>query len=106
MTEHYTQLTQATSTIPKHNALLTTEDFNSHISSHDTDNKFTFHQSTNTNGKLTIEYVEEADMITTNTHFQKIKGKLLTFLSDTGGIKTQVDYLMIRKRWMNSVVNC
>ena len=45
-------------------------------------------------------------MITTNTHFQKRKGKLSTFLSDTGGIKTQVDYIMIRKKWMNSVKNC
>ena len=44
-------------------------------------------------------------MITTNTHFQKRKGKLWTFLSDTGGINTQVDYIMIRKKWMNSVKN-
>ena len=104
--EHYYQLTQATATIPKHNVLLTVGDFNAHIGSHDTDNKFTFHQSINTNGKLAIDYAEEADMITTNTHFQKRKGKLWTFPSDTGGIKTQVDYIMIRKKWMNSVKNC
>ena len=95
--EHYYQLTQATATIPKHNILLTVGDFNVHIGSHDTDNKFTFHQSTNTNGKLAIDYAEEADMITTNTHFQKRKGKLWTFLSDTGSIKTQVDYIMLYK---------
>ena len=104
--EHYYQLTQATATIPKQNVLLTVGDFNAHISSHDTDNKFTFHHSTNTNGKLAIDYAEEADMITPNTHFQKSKGKLWTFLSDTGGIKPQVDYIMIRKKWMNSVKNC
>ena len=48
--EHYCQLTQATDTIPKHNVLLIIIDFNSYIGSHDTDNKFTFHQSTN--GKI------------------------------------------------------
>ena len=38
-----------------------------------------------------------------NTHFHKRKGKLWTFLSDTGGIKTKFDYIMLPRKWMNSV---
>ena len=87
--EHYYQLTKSIDTIPKHD-VLTIGDFNAKIGNHSTDNKFTFHQSTNTNGKLATDYAEEADVITTNTHFQKRKGKLLTFLSDTGVIKPKL----------------
>ena len=46
-------------------------DCNDHIGSHDTDNTFTFHQSTNTNEKLAIDYADEVDTITTKSTFKK-----------------------------------
>ena len=65
-----------------------------------------YHGITNTNGKLLINYAEEANMKVTNTHFKKRIGKHWTFMSDTNCIKTQVDYILIRNKWKNSVKNC
>ena len=72
-----------TATIAKYNVPLTFRNVNAHVVSHDTATKFRFNQLTKYNGKLAIDYLEEADIITINIHFQKIKGKLCTFLSDT-----------------------
>ena len=38
----------------------------------------------------------------TNTHFRKRVGKLWTFISDSSGIKTHVDYILIRYKQRNS----
>ena len=45
-------------------------------------------------------------MLVTKTHFRKPVGKLWTFMSDSSGIKTQVDFILIRNKWINSVKNC
>ena len=41
----------------------------------------------------------------TNPRFQKRPGKLWTFLSDAVLTKTQLDYVLVRKKWRNSVKN-
>ena len=76
-------------------------DFNAHIGSHQA--KFTYHSDTNKNGQLTIDFAEEANMLMANTHFQKKTGKLWTFISDMAGTKTQVDFIMINRKWKNSL---
>lgn len=65
--------------------------------------KYTYHEKTNGNGKLLLNMAEETNMMITNTRFQKRKGKLWTFISDMNGSKTQIDYIMINKKWKNSV---
>ena len=40
-----------------------------------------------------------------NVKFQKKSGKLWTYLSDMNGRKTQVDYILVNKKWKNSVHN-
>ena len=91
--------------IPKHNVLLTIDDFNAHISESNF-NRYTYHSTTNTNGKLGIGHAEEAHLKVTNTNFRKRFGKLCTYMSDTNYIKTQVDFILIRNKWKNSVKNC
>ena len=47
----------------------------------------------------------EKDLTITNTHFQKKQGKLWTYISDMNGSKSQVDYILIRRKRKNTVKN-
>ena len=89
-TDHYTNLSNAIKSIPKHNVLIVVGDCNAHIGTDDA--LFTFHENTNTNGKLLLDLVEENNLVITNTTFQKRQGNLWTYLSDMNGCKSQIDY--------------
>ena len=52
------------------------------------------------------DVIEEAGLVITDTMFRKKSGKLWTYISDMTGNKTQIDYIMINKKWRNSVRNC
>ena len=101
--DHYTTLANVINSVPKHNITLVLGDCNAHIGNNDA--KFTFHESTNTNGKLLLDLVEESNMVITNTIFQKKHGKLWTYVSDMSGSKSQIDYILINRKWKNSVKN-
>ena len=102
--EHFNNLNEVTASIPKHNVLLVVGDFNGHIGK--THEQYTYHNITNKNGQHVIDFAEEADMFITNTNFRKKCGKLWTYISDMSGTKTQVDYILIRRKWKNSVKDC
>ena len=72
----------ATLSIPKHNVLLTIGDFNAHISENNKC-RYTYHNSTNSNEKLVIDYTEKTNMLLIKTNFRKRVGKLWTFMSDS-----------------------
>ena len=101
--EHYTNLASAISTIPKHNVLLVLGDFNAHLGTDDV--KYSYHKKSNTNGQLLIDLSLEGNLIITNTSLRKRPGKLWTYLSDMTGSKTQIDYILINKKWKNLVKN-
>ena len=101
--DHYNNLTNAVKSVPKHNVLLFIGDCNAHIGNKSA--KFTYHQTTNANGRYLLDMAEEADLILTNTTFQKKRGKLWTYISDMNGAKTQIDYILINRKWKNSVKN-
>ena len=65
--------------------------------------KYTYHDKTNLNGHLLYDYAQEADLLIANTHFRKRNGKLWTFISDCNGTKTQIDFIMVRENWRNSI---
>ena len=102
--EHYSNLTAATASIPKHNTILVMGDFNAHLGNDDA--HFTYHQDTNKNGHLMIDYLQESNLMVGNTNFRKKRNKLWTFISDMSGAKTQVDYILINRKWKNSMKNC
>ena len=58
----------------------------------------------NRNGKLLHELAVEKNLIIGNTSFQKGLGKLWTYIGP-GGYKSQIDYIIIRKKWRNSLLN-
>ena len=100
--EHYNILRGAINSIPAHNLLIGVGDFNARIGKED--GKFTFHEETNRNGEYMTDLAYEKDLIVTNTYFHKKKGKLWTYISP-GGNKLQLDYILVRKKWRNSVLN-
>ena len=48
------------------------------------------------------DYLQENNMLYLNTHFQKIHGQLWTHNSPNY-FKSQIDLLIINKKWKNSV---
>ena len=102
--EHYNQLTAAIKEVPKHNVLFVVGDFNAHIDKKTA--KYSFHDKTNKNGQLLTDMTEETGLYITNANFQKKAGKIWTFISDMSGTKTQVDYILVNRKWKNSVHNC
>ena len=62
--------------------------------------------NTNKNGQLLIDHLQESNMMVGNTKFRKKHSKLWTFISDMSGSKTQVDYILINRKWKNSFKNC
>ena len=96
---YYHQLTAATKSVPAHNVLIVAGDFNARIG---LDNaKFAYHISTNRNG----EFLHEYDLIITNTTFKKKTSKLWTVCVLPSGVRAQLDYVLVRKKWRNSVNN-
>ena len=102
--EHYDILSSAVQEVPKHNLLLVLGDFNAHLG--EDVGKFTYHEKTNSNGRLMTDFAQEAGLVITNINLQKKKGKLWTFISDMSGTKSQVDFILVNKKWKNSVKNC
>ena len=64
-----------------------------------------YHQRTNRNGNLLKETMQSAKLEATNHRFCKKPGKLGTFLEDSTGIKSQIGYILVPNKWMNSVKN-
>ena len=99
-----TLILQLTTAIPKHNIVIVMGDFNAHLGADDA--TYTFHSSTNSNRKLMIDYLQETNLMIGNTSFRKKKGKLWRYISDMNGLKFQVDYTLINRKWKNSIKNC
>ena len=52
-----------------------------------------------------LEHVAECNLSITNTSFKKRIGKLWTFISDMNGSKSMIDYILVNKKWKNSIHN-
>ena len=100
----YSQLSSLLRQTPKHNLLLVGGDFNAHTGI-TANNKFAYHKDCNRNGELLNDFVIENGLVCLNTKFQKKNGKLWTFTHPTGS-KSQIDYILVNKKWKNSVTNC
>ncbi|XP_072016329.1 uncharacterized protein [Amphiura filiformis] len=76
VTDFYNQLTKATREVPAHNFLIVIGYFNARVG-HDIA-KFSYHETTNRNGELMLDYTLENNLVVTNTIFQKRATKLWT----------------------------
>ncbi|XP_029633834.1 craniofacial development protein 2-like [Octopus sinensis] len=96
----YTTLRSTIEQVPLHNFLVIAGDLNARLGSDET--KFTFNSKTNRNGEMLKDFLEEFNLYTSNNSFMKPKGQLWTFESPLGD-RAQIDYLIFRKKWRNSV---
>jgi exonuclease III len=100
----YQDLSSIMRQIPKHNVTILGGDFNAKLG-HDKGHTHSFQTETNRNGSHLIDFLNENKMICINTKFQKRRGKKWTF-SYPNGVKAQIDFLLINKKWKNSAINC
>ncbi|XP_063694379.1 uncharacterized protein LOC134826046 [Bolinopsis microptera] len=66
---------------------------------------FTYHMSTNDNGERLLDLVDQHQLIVANRCFQKPANKIWTY-EDPKRAKHQIDFVLWRKKWANSVKNC
>ena len=90
--------------VPKHNVLIIGGNPNAQIGQ-SIHHKFTYHHTSNRNGEYLEHFLIENGLLCINTPFQKRRGKLWTYTYPNGDI-AQIDYMMINKKWINSVQNC
>lgn len=99
----YERLGEVIRDVPAHNFLTVLGDFNALLGPEDA--LYTYHKETNRNGKLLADLLVEHDLLAANTQFRKRKGKRWTFLDRCTKAKRQLDYILVRKKWRNSVLN-
>ena len=99
----YNTLRSTLENIPPHNFLLIPGDFNAKLGPNDAN--FTMHSETNRNGEHLVDFMEEFSLCPANTKFMKCKNKLWTF-EYPNGQRAQLDYILVRKKWQNSIRNC
>ena len=98
----YKNLSDAMRDIPAHNMVLIGGDFNAKLGTGEV--LFSYHDSTNRNGTLLLDFVNSFDLVVTNTKFRKPNRKLWTF-QYPNTTKAQLDFILVRKKWVNSVQN-
>ena len=94
------QLSDVIEDIPLHNMLFIGGDMNAQIAK-----GFSLHSTSNRNGLLLNELIEQHNLVIGDTSFQKSMGKLWTHRSPKGFL-SQIDFCLYQKRWRNSVRDC
>ena len=104
--DFHSTLRAAIHEVPAHHLLIVLGDFNARLGKTSADDRqWYFHSTTNRNGGLLRDTMDECQLEATNHRFQKKPGKMWTFLSDGTLNKALLDYVLVRKKWKNSVKN-
>ena len=107
----YDKLRDTLNNIPPHNVVITLGDFNARIGSdsHQTSphiiGKYVFHTDTNDNGQRMIDICENFNLRPAFSRFPHRKGRLWTW-EHPSGARAQLDHILIRGKWLNSLHNC
>lgn len=102
MDSFYSDLKSVLESVPQHNILALLGDFNAKLGPED--QKFTYNSETNRNGELLLDLMEEFNLFCSNCSFMKSKNQLWTFEYPSGK-RAQLDYILFRKKWRNSIKN-
>ncbi|KAL5260700.1 hypothetical protein ACHWQZ_G010752 [Mnemiopsis leidyi] len=104
--DFHNTLRQAIADVPAHHLLLVLGDMNARLGQESAgDRRWYFHPRTNRNGELLRDTAQECCMDITNTRFRKKESKMWTHLSDGTLRKGQLDFILIRQKWRNSLKN-
>ena len=99
----YNDLAEVTSNVPAHNVLLICGDLNAKLGRDHV--RYSFHQSTNRNGEHLLDFLQSFNLVASNCHFQKPARKIWTF-TYPNKTREQLDYILVRRKWLNSVKDC
>ncbi|CAF0980581.1 unnamed protein product [Brachionus calyciflorus] len=107
----YQDLKNTLAKIPPHNIVIVLGDFNARIGKDE--HKFnpilvgqhSFHEQSNENGQYLVELCEGYNLRPVSTRFPHRSGRLWTWEHPTGA-KAQLDHVLIRGKWVNSIRNC
>ena len=102
--QFYMELASLTRQIPKHNMLVIGGDFNAHLGKLN-NSKLSYHTNANRNGNMLHNVINENNLICLNTHLQKKVGQVWIHKAPNKTL-AQLDYVLINKKWKNSVKNC
>ena len=108
--DFYEQLQNVVNCVPRRDMLIVAGDWNARVGPADSSTKhiigkFGLGQRCS-NGDRLINFADYNHMIVTNTRFQHPRKHLLTWYSNDGRTAHQLDYILIRSRWMSSVEDC
>ena len=101
--QYFEQLRVTLDSVPLHDFLAVLTDANARFGPDDA--LYTYNKATNSNGKRHLEIMEEYKLLSANTLFKKRNGKLWTWRSPQNTLH-QIDYILVRSKWRNSVKNC
>lgn len=99
--EHYERLSSIIHSIPKHNMIINLGNVKAHLGNDIA--KHACHKATNKNGSLLYEHAQECNLIITNVAYEKRGGKIQTYLWDMNKSKSQIDYILINRKWKNLI---
>ncbi|XP_062905778.1 craniofacial development protein 2-like, partial [Mobula hypostoma] len=99
----HSKLHEAVTSIPAHNFLAVLDDFNAQVGLKDI--PYSYQDFTNRNGQYLVDFIQEHSLIAANTQFKKRAGKLWTYENRASIYRKQLDYILIRTKWRNCVIN-
>ena len=95
----YSILGNYLSSVPDHAFVSLCDDFNAKIGK-----GLSYHNVTNRKGQHLLDFLNQHNLVAINTRFQKAKRKLWSWRSTKGEL-SQIDYILCRKRWQNSILD-
>ena len=98
--DFYTTLRSTVEQVPLHNFLVIAGDLNAKLGPGEVN--FTFNSKTNRNGEILKDFMDEFNLFSSNNSFMKPREQLWTFEYPSRD-HAQIDYLIFRKKWRNSV---
>ncbi|XP_072046990.1 uncharacterized protein [Amphiura filiformis] len=100
--QHFQLLDRTIRQVPAHSFLIVMGDFNGRVGMEYYN--FPYHETTNRNGEMLHNLALENDLVITNVCFRKKEPRLWTCRLPSG-FKVQIDYILVRRKWRNSVTN-
>ena len=97
----FEDLETAVRDVPEHNFMAILGDFNARLGPEDA--PFPYHDSTNRNGAYLTAFLMEHELLAANTMFRKTTGKRWTSRDRATGMLRELDYILVRKKWRNSI---
>ena len=101
------ELDETVEKIPKNERIVVGADLNEHVEEGNNDEEKYMGRhglgKRNNEGQAVVDFAKRMELAITNTHFVKKPAHRVTY--NSGGRSSQVDYVMVRRRWIKEVVD-